>query len=70
MCEHFFVDGQQDGVRGRFCLYCSLPEVEYITESPQEGIDACERIMREIEEYKWRKANEYSEGFMRKEQAE
>ncbi len=43
-------------------------ELEYITVKPDT--DACERIIREIEEYKWLKANEYSEGFMRKEQAE
>ena len=43
-------------------------KLEPITESPQEGIDACERIQREIEEYL--KANELSEGAFTRRQAE
>jgi hypothetical protein len=33
-CKHSFVDGQQDGERGRFCLYCSQSEVEWTTTPP------------------------------------
>lgn len=35
-------------------------ELEYITVKPDT--DACERIIEEIEHYKWRKANELKDG--------
>lgn len=71
-CEET-VPVETDHFGNEVCGHCSSkhylePKVEYITVKPDT--DACERIIREIEEYKWRKANELSEGAFFKEQAE
>ena len=36
VCEHIFVEGQEGGRRGRFCLHCSIQAPEWTTTPPDE----------------------------------